>query len=108
MERDKEIIYHQEGILPDPKGPIDPFTRMSMESSTSGEKARVSVTVQHSVQYGEVKCSFTLSISCPQNKQWMDYAAEHVFSQAVQYVNDGMNWLAPGLPALNVPIPKAP
>lgn len=109
IEHEKAVVYYKEGTMADPPGPIDPFTRMNKSATEMpGEKARLSVTVQRSTQYGELKCSFTLSISCPQTKEWMDYAAEHMFSQATQYVNSGMEWLVPGLPALEVPTPKAP
>ena len=105
-EKEGIVIHHQEGVMADPP---DPFTRMNQSSTeTPGEKARVSVTVQRSMAYGELKCSFTLSISCPQSKQWMDYAAEHVFVQAVKYVNDGMESLVPGVAPLFVPTPRIP
>jgi len=102
MEKEGEVVYHKEGILP------DPFSSLQQAVQTATSKARVSVTIQRSIQYGEVKCSFTLSVDCPQEKSAMDYAAEHVFIQAVQYVNDGMERLAPGLQPFPVLTPKIP
>lgn len=103
IEKEGQVVQHLEGIM------SDPFTRMNVEATNAtGEKARLSVTVQRALQYGELKCSFTLSISCPQTQQWMDYAAEHIFLQAAKYVNEGMETLVPGLPPLNVPAPRSP
>lgn len=89
--------------------PSDPFHTLNRAvSEAPGETARVSTTIQRSTQYGELKCSFTLSVSCPQTKGWMDYAAEHIFIQALKFVNDGMERLAPGLEPIPVPRPTIP
>lgn len=104
IEKEGQIIYEKEHNLTHP-APPDPFAHLLQHARTAGESARVSVTVQQSLQYGEVKCSFTLSIEVPQKKEFMDYAARELFSQAVQYVNDGMSWVAPGLPPLPQPKP---
>ncbi len=101
-EKDGVIIHEKEGIMPDP----DMLLKMNEVSQHPGEKARVSATVQRSIAYGEVKCSFTLSVSCPQSKEWVDKAAEQLFALAVGYVNAGMSWLAPGLEPLPAPTPK--
>lgn len=102
IERDGAIIDEQEGTMP------DPFGRMNAEAAISSEKARVSTTVSRSLAYGEVKVSFTLAVSCPQTKDWMDYASEHLFIQAVIYTNHAMATIAPGVEPLPVPRPSRP
>lgn len=99
LTKDGAVIDEQEGIMADPPG-LDAFAYMATQE---GEKARVSVTVSRALQYGELKVSFTLAVSCPQTKASMDYASRAIFSQAVIYVNNGMQFLVPELPPLNVP-----
>jgi hypothetical protein len=112
QERDGEVIYHMEGVMPDPPVVMDALSRMSHAAAgTTGNNAptaRVSTTVQHSLPYGEVKVSFTVTVTVPQEKQWMDYAAEHILAQAVNYVNAGMASVVPGAPLLPQPIPRTP
>lgn len=112
IEKDGEVIYHMEGTMPDLPGPVDSLTRMAHAATeaeeTTGTPARVSITVQHSLPYGELKVSYTVSISVPQEKRWMDYAAEHILAQTVNYVNSGMAAIAPGVPLLPQPIPRTP
>jgi len=107
IEKEGQIIYEKECNLPDPIMP-DPFAGLSIGALEAENSARVSVTVQRALQYGEVKCSFTLTISCAQKKDHMDYAARELFALAVQYTNDGMSWIAPGTPPLQVPIMPPP
>ena len=99
LEKDGVILEELEGIMADPAG-LDAFAYMAAQE---GEKARVSVTVSRSLQYGELKVSFTLAVSCPQAKASMDYASRAIFSQAVNYLNSGMAILVPDLPPLIVP-----
>jgi hypothetical protein len=102
LEKDGAIVDEQEGYMTAP----DAFANMAAQPGTT--RARVSTTVSRSLQYGEVKVSFTLSVDCPQEKQWMDYASRELFSQAVSYVNSGMGLLVPDLPPLNVPLRTTP
>lgn len=103
IEKEGQVIYEKEAHVVDPVPP-DPFAGLAIGAQEADESARVSVTVQRTLPYGEVKCSFTLSISCAQKKSHMDYAARELFALAVQYTNDGMSWVAPGTPPLQVPI----
>jgi len=59
--------------------------------------ARLSSMISRGIEYGEVRCSFTVSIECPQTKDYMDQAAELLFQKALEYTNDGMSVLAPGV-----------
>lgn len=77
----------------------DPFMLLG-EMEEGESSAKVAATVGRSISYGDVKCSFTVSIVCPQSKACMDRAAELCFTTALQYVNDGMSHLAPELPAI--------
>lgn len=97
LERDKEIVHEREGYMP------DPFWEMSEAMRPGHPSARISSTVQRSTNYGELKCSFTISVDCPQTKDWMERAAQYAFGTAVQYVNDGFSFLARELPPLEVP-----
>lgn len=77
----------------------DPFMLLA-EFESGVATARVSSTVGRSIEYGDVKCSFTVSITCPQDGKCIERAAELCFSTALQFTNDGMSHLAPGLPAI--------
>lgn len=106
IEKDGQITF-KEGLLSDLQQP-NPFLRMMQQIQHEQlESARVSATVNRSLQYGEIKVGFTISVNCPQDQRWMDYAAEHLFITAAKYVNDGMETIAPGIPPLHVPQPKS-
>ena len=121
LEQDGQIIQSTEGDMPNPPlmtdtlyavtprtpATFDPFAHVAEHSISYPEPpARLSVTVQHALPYGEIKVSFTVSLTCPQTKEMLDYAAEHAFIQATKYVNNSMQCLAPGLPPLPVPTPS--
>ena len=74
----------------------DPFSLLFVGT----EGAKVSMTVGRSLEYGEVKCSATVSVSCPQGEAFINKAAEISFKKALELVNDGMSHLAPGLPPI--------
>lgn len=80
----------------------DPFYKLATDAGT--EAARISYTVGRATEYGEVKASCTVSIICCQSVPTMDYAAELAMDTALKYVNHGMSYLAPGIPALPGPI----
>jgi hypothetical protein len=100
LEREGRIVEEREGELPDPV-PTDPFIRMNPPGVDT--KATVSCNVQRSLEYGSLKCSFTLTIHCAQDQQTMEYAASHAFATATRYVNNGMGVLVPGIDPLPVP-----
>lgn len=76
----------------------DPF--MLLVGQDGEQTARIGATVGRSIAYGDVKCSFTVSINCPQSQACLDRAAELCFETALQYVNDGMSHLAPEVPSI--------
>ena len=82
-------IKHNEGVE------TDPFQRMA-----GTEGARVSSTVGRSLEYGEIKCSATVSLDCPQSEAYIDLAGEVAFRKALELANDGMCELAPGVPRI--------
>lgn len=86
----------------------DPFVQMNPPAvGTPAPSAHISCTVQRSLSYGEIKCSFTVSIQCAQDQRTMEYAASHAFATATRYVNNGMQVLVPGIdpfPVPNVPV----
>jgi hypothetical protein len=84
---------HQEGEL------RDPFMELERQAGEGG--ARISMSVHRSCEdYGRVKCSCNVTITCPQNKESLDYAAELAFGTALRYVNHGMLRLAPNEPPI--------
>jgi hypothetical protein len=97
-----KVIAHQEGFMTG----IDWLAQHSKAAKDIDglELARVSSTVQRSVEYGEVKCSMTVTLSCPQTKEAVDYAMKVAFTTALEGVNDGFSYLAPG--ALRIEGPK--
>ena len=85
-------ISHKEGIEQ------DPFARMI--PAEANHSARVSSTVGRSLEYGEIKCSSTVTIDCPQREAYIDMAGEIAFRKALELANDGMSELAPGIPRI--------
>jgi hypothetical protein len=89
--------YHQEGEMD------DPFQQLNLTDST----ARISCTVQRGANdYGASKCSFTVTINCPQEKAALDYAATLLYDTALRYANWGIHYLA-GVPPLPGPLSDA-
>ena len=101
VERYGEVTEEKEGDMAVEGDPFDYLDRMSKEhAALGGAVAHVSSTVSRTLPYGEIKCSFTVSISCPQNQTLIRYASDTAFTHAVQAVNRGMSNLVPGLPEL--------
>ena len=97
MEKGEEVST-QNGVAD------DPFWRAAVEARASGQPtARVSMMAVHGIEYGEIKCSATVSIECVQSKPHIDSAALLAFKAAVEYTNAGMGFIAPGLPPLPSP-----
>jgi hypothetical protein len=103
VEKEGVVIYDEEGYMSTDAFELLDKACAAHVQNNGGQLARVSATVQRSLQYGELKCSFTVAVSCPQNQAALDAASSACFTIATQYVNNGMSWLAPGLPTLNVP-----
>lgn len=82
----------------------DPYWQAASVAKAAGcPTARIAMSVTHGIEYGEIKCSATVSIECAQSKEHMDNAALLAFKAAVEYANDGMSYLAPNLPPLQSP-----
>lgn len=78
----------------------DPFWPLVHDSTVPKATVQSEVSRSHDTGGGWVKCSFTIAIDCPQTKGHIDAAAELAFKTALGFVNDGMSYLAPGLPPL--------
>lgn len=66
----------------------DPFYLLSqLARQNGGGIARVSFTVGTSREFGEVKCSATVSIECPQDEKHIDAAGESVYRKALELTN---------------------
>jgi hypothetical protein len=77
----------------------DPFMHLAYLSGIEQVRsARVSMTVARAIEYGEIKCSATISIDCPQKEAYIDLASEVAFKKALELVNDGMTQF--GLPRI--------
>ncbi len=53
------------------------------------EPARVSISVSEGMDYGALKVSATVSVSCDQNEQTINKAGELAFYKAVELMRDG-------------------
>lgn len=75
----------------------DPF--MALAQQSEGQKSvNVNCNVGTSLEYGEVKCGFSVTVTCPQNEQSMNMAGELAFRKAIELTNDAATHL--GLPLL--------
>lgn len=86
-------LMSQEGYL-DPQDPtrlrLDPLYALGHHvNPTMKTQARVSYTVQRSIAYGDVKCSATVSIECPQSDAHINLAAQIAFEKAKEICDDG-------------------
>lgn len=70
----------------------DPTQPASMRN---GRSAKVTYTVSRSLGYGELKCSATVTIECPQTEGYINMAGELAFEKAKELVNDGFGSLVP-------------
>jgi len=85
MEQQGSVVEHDEGIQQ------DPFWRIRVQDpSRPDSEARVSMALGRSLQYGELKCSASVSIGCPQQEAHINLAGELAFTKALELVNDGM------------------
>ena len=108
IEKEGQVIHYKEGLVSELPG-ADPFIRIQQTLAHEGkEPARISANVQRSLAYGEIKVGFTITVNVPQDRRWMDYAAEHLFLLATKYVNDGMSTIAPDVQPLHNPPPRTP
>jgi hypothetical protein len=74
--------------------PFHPLSWQAQQARAAGESvARISSTVGTAVQYGEVKCSFTVSIECVQSEATINLAGEAAFLKALELTNDGARFL---------------
>ena len=85
MEQQGSTIEHNEGIQQDPFWRIRTKTGIQQNSD-----ARITMTVGRALQYGELKCSASVSIECPQQEAHINLAGELAFTKALELVNDGM------------------
>ncbi len=78
----------------------DPFMHLAYKAlgDVNIKTARISMTVSRSIEYGEIKCSATVTIECPQKEAYVNLAGEVAFSKALELTNDGMSQF--GLPRI--------
>lgn len=79
----------------------DPFSHLS-RGSTVPPESQVEMQVSRSADLGNgwVKCQATVRVTCPQDEKSINMAGEVAFLKALEGVNDGMSFLAPGLPPI--------
>lgn len=83
----------------------DPFAISANKAKTLGIGiAKVSFTVGTSREYGEVKCSATVTLECPQTETDIDMAGEAAYRKALELTNDAASQLEiPKLPPFQEP-----
>lgn len=60
------------------------------------EPARVAISVSEGMDYGALKVSATVSVSCDQDEKTIDKAGELAFYKALELVRDGWSELTKG------------
>jgi len=96
----KENVMQQTEHVP------DPFWNLTGDPNVPKATVQTEVSRSHDLGGGWVKCSFVVSVVCPQTKPYIEAAAKLVFETAMGYVNDGMSHLAPGLTPMDLPSQK--
>lgn len=83
----------------------DPFSILAVKSKAEGQAtAKVSFTVGTSREYGEIKCSATVTIEAPQDEANINMAGEAAYRKALELTNDAASQLGiPQLPAFEEP-----
>jgi hypothetical protein len=81
-----QSVYGQQDLLADP-------IRAAVLNAKYGQQqgggiTRINCTVQRAVAYGDVKVSFNVSIECPQQENWIDFAAHVIFTKAKELTDD--------------------
>lgn len=59
------------------------------------EPARVALNVGESMEFGAMKVSATVSVSCDQDEESINKAGELAFHKALEFVRDGWSHLDP-------------
>ncbi len=92
-------------VLEEAGASYDPFFLLGQKARQNGVGiAKVSYTVGTSREYGETKCSCTVSIECPQDEKNIELAGEVAYRKALELTNDGASQLEiPQLPAFEEP-----
>lgn len=93
------------GLKVEESGEYDPFNILQAGLANKDvPRASVSYTVGTSREYGEVKCSCTVTVQCPQAETWINMAGESAYRKALELVNAGATQLEiPTLPEFEEP-----
>ena len=87
-------LMEQNGQVTRQEGEVaDPYRDMALAAKQSGlPTARIRAVVGRTLEMqGEwPKCSFEVELECPQEKQWMDHAADYCYTAAERYVHHGL------------------
>jgi hypothetical protein len=82
----QRTIKRLEALSTDEGHEDDPFLKLAADKGS----ARVSGTISRSLEYGELKCGVTVTISCPQSDPHINIAAGICLRKAIELVNGGM------------------
>lgn len=100
-------MLHRRGFVPHREEGVsyDPFYMLAQQAHQDGGGiARVSFTVGTAREYGEIKCSATVTIECPQDEKHIDTAGEAAYRKALELTNAAASQLEiPQLPAFEEP-----
>ena len=71
----------QSGTMP------DPFAALAAAATQAGlPSSTVHCHLDNGIDYGQTKCGFSATITCPQDEKSMDMAAELVFRKSHEWV----------------------
>lgn len=70
---------------------MDPFQRVFDASESIPGPAEVTMSVGSSVDYGNVKCTASVTIRCIQTEAYIDIAAEVAFTKAQELCDDALS-----------------
>lgn len=57
--------------------------------------AKISSTVQRAAAYGGTKVSFTVTLECPQQENWINFAAHVAYEKAKELTDDAFCSIVP-------------
>ena len=90
VERNKAPIATKAGQLTG-----DKFRKLV--SDPTGVLAKVNMAVSESMQYGELKVSASVTLTCDQNESVINDAAQLAFEKSIELMRDGFSYY--GVPA---------
>jgi hypothetical protein len=92
VNRARVRVEHNGQTLEEREIPLDPRDLRR----TQGPEATIGFTVGRSLEYGALKVSAHVTLSCDQDRATLDAAAAAALRLAIDYATEGMRLLAQG------------